>query len=108
MTKADLEALIADIGGEEHVVGLTFDNSIVYTFGKGGKLMFHLSDCKTIGNVDYYCPPYNFQSKSVYGGGYDIPAHAYHPLECLQAITTIDNVKDLKKIDAAQYHDFNS
>jgi hypothetical protein len=96
MTKAELMALINDVGADK-LLSIVFDNGYTIVFPDASNV-FDPTDIVTIGGTEFikrYTKVGNRSLTATTG----IKVVTYHPLGHIQAVQFLDNVVDKKNID---------
>ena len=89
-TKDQLLALIDANGGDDHVIGIQFDNSIFGYFDTDDTKFDRSKNIETINGVDYVVMPYMMYSKP--RGERTIAMKSYHPIGMIQVMQFVEDV----------------
>lgn len=87
MTKEALEKMIADFGDRIQVI--TFDNNNVLFIGFPGRPTINDISVETIGGTDFLVV-HNTDPRQMSFSKTKITYKAYHPIECIQCVSVVD------------------
>ena len=98
---SEVLAVIDANGGDEHLIGIQFDNSIFAYFDTEETKFDRSKNLESVGGIDYVVQTSLMYSKP--NGKLDIPTKDYHPVDLIQGLVFIEDAEKRPYLQTSRF-----